>query len=321
VPPTFAANSTNVAQSPAAELETNTLADVMRAYLQLQEQLHATQLALERNQRETEAAATRHAEALAARLQTLETELVAQRTQEIGARAKELDAIRSANRVMVTIGGVFVVVAFFAMMLTAYFQWRAVGRLTEFSVLAQSSIALGRAPTLGVGPAGADAHLGSGVLGEQLSSRLLGALERVEKRILELEHAARKPLGEPSADAGAFSADGPGEGKGKRIAVLLAKGESLLSLDKTEEALACYDEILALEPEHTEALVKKGDALEQLRRIDDAIGCYDRAIAADGSLTVAYLHKGGLFNRLERYEEALQCYEQALRTQERSRAA
>lgn len=104
-------------------------------------------------------------------------------------------------------------------------------------------------------------------------------------------------------------------GPGGHLAVLLAKGQTLLSLDKPDEALVCFEEVLVLEPRHAEGLVKKGTALERLGRTDEALECYDRAIAVDGSLTTAYLHKGGVFNRLERYEEALKCYEQALQSE------
>ena len=48
------------------------------------------------------------------------------------------------------------------------------------------------------------------------------------------------------------------------IALLLGKGQSLLHLDQTEEAIACFNEVLALDPQHTEALVKKGAALEKM---------------------------------------------------------
>jgi tetratricopeptide (TPR) repeat protein len=173
-------------------------------------------------------------------------------------------------------------------------------------------------------------------MAEQSNARLLGALDRLEKRILELEHIAHAPpaataaatnrapssMASDGAEPPSVAAAAPVAFAGAdRISLLLAKGESLLNLDKSEEAARCFDEALALAPGCPEALVKKGDALERLRQIDEAINCYDRAIATDGSMTVAYLHKGGLFNRLERYEEALQCYEQALRTQEKERAA
>src|SRR5207247_9265364 len=80
----------------------------------------------------------------------------------------------------------------------------------------------------------------------------------------------------------------PENGDTPEIALLLGKGQSLLHLDQTEEAIACFNEVLALDPQHTEALVKKGTALEKIKRLEDAIECYDRAIAVDDSMTLAY---------------------------------
>ena len=102
-----------------------------------------------------------------------------------------------------------------------------------------------------------------------------------------------------------------------RIALLLGKGQALLNLQQADNALACFDEVITLDPTNAEAFVRKGIALERLGRLDEAIDSYDRAIALDDSMTMAYLSKGGVFNRLERYGEALQCYEQALRVQKK----
>jgi tetratricopeptide (TPR) repeat protein len=87
-------------------------------------------------------------------------------------------------------------------------------------------------------------------------------------------------------------------------------------LDKSnpEAALARLEEVLSLNPHHSEALVRKGATLERLHKLNEAIECYDQAIAVDDTMTIAYLHKGGLCNRLERFKEALECYEKALRT-------
>ncbi len=310
-----APNTNGGTGAPPARLETEAAPEMMRAFLQLQGQLHAAQLAIERNRQETEAAATRNAEIIAVRLKSLEESLVAQRTQQLEA----IESIQGANRLMIKIGSACAAVGFLAILLSAYSQWRTVNRLTEFSVLSQGSFGSGRSAL--PAPGSVEVQPTATVSADPINTRLLGTLERLEKRILELEHTARPPLGERTANAEPPPAGAADASPAARLRVLLAKGESLLSLDKTEEALACFDEILAAEPDHSEALVKKGDALERLRKIDDAIGCYDRAIAAGRSLTVAYLHKGGLYNRLERYEEALQCYEQALRTQEKSHAA
>jgi Flp pilus assembly protein TadD len=59
------------------------------------------------------------------------------------------------------------------------------------------------------------------------------------------------------------------------MTVLLGKGQSLLNLDHAEEAVACFDQVLAIDANHAEAQVKKGAALERLRKLDEAIVCYD----------------------------------------------
>lgn len=285
--------------------------DTLRSLLQVQEQLHATQLAIERNRQETDAAAARSADALASRLQGIEQALAEQRTQE-------LETMQSSNRVMLIVAGSFAGLGFVALLLTAYFQWRIVSRLADISA------GLPYGHTL---PAD-DAHRLAPGAAQESNQRLLGSLERLENRLQELEQAARLPLkeGQPLPPAGApvtsdSGSEPPSESgpDAARITVLLGKGQSLLNLDHAEEALACFDQVLALDATHPEALVKKGAALERLRKLDEAVACYDRAIAADNSLTVAYLYKGGLFNRMERFSEALECYEQALRTQESRR--
>jgi len=162
---------------------------------------------------------------------------------------------------------------------------------------------------------------------EQANTRLLGALDRLEKRIHEMEQTGHSTSNSPALPHSqmltilpvAETTNSTMGTNGGRITLLLGKGQSLLSLDKAEEALVCFDEVLATEPSHTEALIKKATALERLRKLPEAIECYDRAIAADASLTIAFLYKGGLFNRMERFDEALECYEQALRAQETRR--
>ena len=315
------ASDTNSAPAASRTDDTNSL-ELMRTYLQLQEQLHATQLAIEQNRKEAKDAATANAEFLAGRLHDIETALAAQ-------RARELEAMQSSNRVMLIVAGTFATFGFVVMLLVAYFQWRTVHGLAEMSTALPAPRALSPpsdAPLVSIGPA------------EQSTVRLLGALERLEKRIYELEQQPESPLQEgddPTKKAHATAVEvipTPSNGdpaghieepahsqEHTRLEVLLGKGLSMLNLDKPDVALRCFDEVLSLDPGNSEALVRRGIALERLQMPDEALESYDRAIAADGSMTIAYLHKGGLFNRLERFDEALACYEQALRTQERSR--
>jgi tetratricopeptide (TPR) repeat protein len=300
--------------------ETNSQ-ETLRSFLQLQEQIHATQLAVERSRTQAEATAAETAKAFTARLQGIEQALASQ-------RAQELEAMQSANKVMLVVAGLFAALGLLAMLFMAYFQWRTINRLAEISAALPLAHALGAGPSMAALGAG-DPHLVTVSPPEQSNQRLLGALERLEQRIHELEHTAHPPLKEsaspeqqtktPLAPPNGEPMEEAAAGDAARITLLLGKGQSLLNLDQAEEALGCFDQVLALDPSHPEALVKKGAALERLRKLDEAIACYDRAIAADSSLTVAYLYKGGLFNRLERFGEALECYEQALRTQEARR--
>ena len=42
----------------------------------------------------------------------------------------------------------------------------------------------------------------------------------------------------------------------------MGKGQTLLKLDKPEEAVVCFDKALAMDPGNTDVLVRKGAALE-----------------------------------------------------------
>jgi urease accessory protein UreF len=162
--------------------------ETVRSYLQLQEQLHATQLAIERTRREADEASAEMAKAMAARLQSIEQALSTQ-------RAQELQAMQSSNRVMLIVAGGFAALGLAAMLFMAYFQWRTVNRLAEISTALPSVhnlIAANPLPALGAG----ETHLLSGGSAEQSNARLLGTIDRLEQRIHELEATAHRPANE-----------------------------------------------------------------------------------------------------------------------------
>lgn len=293
--------------------------DTMRAYLDIQEKLHATQLAIERNQQQADAAAARAAESLAARLKAIEQSLDSQ-------RARQDETWVKSNQFMLILTSAFGSIGLLSFLAAAYLHWSASSRLAQF-VTASKMPALG----MGRGTAGA---IEAGELQLPMTttdagaSQLLATISRLEKRIHELEEAAQVPqfagnnAAELTSEAGnSQQKTEPDSANIMRLNLLLGKGQSLLHLNKPEEAIACFDEVLSMDPANVEALLKKGSALERLEKLKEAIVCYDRAIEADDSLTIAYLQKGGVFNRLELYSEAQECYEQALRTQEKAPAA
>lgn len=305
------------------------------------------QIAVEQARLQAEAAARANADTLAARLREIEQTFREQREQDLAA------AHRTNRALLVTIG-VFAGAGVLGMLVMAWVQVRAMRQFSEAVSTLPGAHALGFAPGAAALAAGETRLVPAGAA-EQSGAKFLSAVERLERRIRELEHSTT-PLAEeisadeangdpgvrtgdpalkslvsgalsraagehhetgaqarPGAMAGATSPEAQGAQESD-VSLLLGKGQALLNLDQALEALACFDQAVALEPDNAEALIKKGTALERLRRFDEAVECFDRAIALDGAQTTAYLHKGAVCNRLARYSEALACYEKALQT-------
>jgi tetratricopeptide (TPR) repeat protein len=294
-------------------------AELLESYRQLREQLHTAELAILNNRLEAEAAASARTAAITEKLDALRLAMAGERerrqseAQQIAVEfVRQQAAAQDMNRtvlwLVVTFGGAGLL-ALFAITLL---QWRGNKSVAKFSAQLQPLPDPRAWLPAGSEPPGNERVALS-------NQRMLSVIDRMERRILELEHTVippasavpvepdsqPKPVQSPSLDAAQTI-------QTARIAALLAQGRSLLNAKKAGEAAACYDEILSLDARHPEALVKKGTALEQLHQDSEALECYDRAIEADGGMALAYLSKGGLCVRLERFEEALECYEGAL---------
>jgi len=295
--------------------------EALRAYLQLQEQIRETQLSIERDRLQAQSAAAQQAVALSNRLQAIEESLGTQRTND-------LEEAQRTSHMLMGVLAIFATVGFAAVLLMVYFQSRAVTRLADIStaLAARRDLGFSTVPTIDLGEREVLPHDSSV---EQSNARLLGIVHHLEKKIAELEQTANPPLKEAHVSSGVIESPSrpepesasPAQDKTPQFAKSLERGQALLAADRPEDALACFEEVLAADPNNAEALVKKGTALEKMRQPQEALECYDRAIAANSSLTIAYLHKGGLCSRLEKYGEAMECYEHALHTQEKKQAA
>jgi tetratricopeptide (TPR) repeat protein len=322
------------AGKPAAPEELSQ-AELLKSYLQMREQLHATQLAIANNRVEAEATARAQAAAITEKLDALRTTMDAERerhrleTEQLNAererqraenaranaeRDRQQAELERSNRAILWIAIAFGGVGLLAVIVMPLFQWRALHRITQLQTL----------PARLPAPAGAGMLQSETEKADQVvalsNQRLLSVIDRMEQRIFELEHTTAHPL--PSSSANPFTAGDASRrpialsDQMARINLLMSRGRTALDANRAREALTCFDEILKLDFNHPEALVRRGSALERLKQDDEAIQCYDRAIKIDPRMTLAYLHKGGVCNRLQRYEEALKCYEQALRVEE-----
>ena len=70
------------------------------------------------------------------------------------------------------------------------------------------------------------------------------------------------------------------------------KGYSLAALDRREEALACYDQALALDPQCAATWNNKGLCLAALGRREEALTCYNRALDLAPNETATWNNKG-----------------------------
>ncbi|MBW8865499.1 MAG: hypothetical protein JF609_11390, partial [Verrucomicrobia bacterium] len=269
--------------------------EVANNYLHIQEQIHESQLAIEKTQQaaleavktNAEAAlqeARNNADALAARLKSLEE--------------SSADSARKTQQTTLFFAVSFGFAGLGIMLLSVYFQWRAFTQLAQIATQQQAALTNGHAVHQLAAP-------GRAVV-ESANAQLLDVVDRLEKRIHELE-SGQKMLPEIVATTTSTP----------KTSDLLTEGQKYLDANAPLKALECFDQFLSANPERADGLVKRAAALEKLGREDEALMCYNHAITADNSLVIAHLHKGGLLNRLRRYDEALNCYEQALQAQEK----
>ncbi len=296
------------------DLQENPLAqDLLRSNLQLQDQLHTALQAIERARQDAETAAKQNADLFSERLASVEKNLALQREHDLEA----MISMRQSNRLALIAAAVVAGIGMISLLLTAYFQIRAMNRMAAIGALVSSGTQAEHGRMVGEGQSLAPARLNAT---DQVTTRFLSALDQLERRIHELDslnsaateftrasaqksQADWKSLSRPAISADALI----------QVRSLLAEGQSALNTGDADTALVCFEKAAALDSHNAEALVKKGTALEAQRKLHEAIESYDRAIAADSSLTVAYLYKGGALNRLQRFSEAMACYEQALR--------
>ena len=259
---------------------------MVNGYLQIQEQLHATQMAIADIRAAAADDAKRNADTIATRLEALEQSVAAQRNAdgEAARRTQQLTLLLAAGFGLAGLG---------IMALMFYFQWRAFTKIAEISAQQNAALANAGAVHQRAGP-GRAAVASS-------NARLLDVVEQLERKIIELENGSNLLV--EAADSKSFD--------------LLIEGQTLLDAGQPQKALEVFDRLLAAHPDQADTLVRRSAALEKLGRLPAALEACDRAIARDGTFMPAFLQKGGLLNKLNRHDEALNCFEQVLLEQKK----
>ncbi|MCK9592458.1 MAG: tetratricopeptide repeat protein [Methanoregula sp.] len=82
---------------------------------------------------------------------------------------------------------------------------------------------------------------------------------------------------------------------------------------KYETALDYYNKSLAADPKYTRAWIDKGNVLIRLNRTSEAISAYDSALALENNLSQVWNSRGEALMTLGRYTEALESFDSALK--------
>jgi hypothetical protein len=121
--------------------------DILGAYLQLQEDLRATQRAIEQNRQEARSAATQTAESLSRGLQGMQEAFATQRT-------RDLEAMQRSNKVMLLLAGALAAMGCLTMLMLTWLQWRMSKDLGAISAALPVALGPEHGPALGaLGPA------------------------------------------------------------------------------------------------------------------------------------------------------------------------
>ena len=79
-----------------------------------------------------------------------------------------------------------------------------------------------------------------------------------------------------------------------------------------EEAQNFYNQVLKIDPNHSEALNNLGAIFQGLREYQEAKSCYEKAIKINPNYTNAYYNLGVTFKELGENQKAKSCYEKAI---------
>jgi predicted O-linked N-acetylglucosamine transferase (SPINDLY family) len=90
------------------------------------------------------------------------------------------------------------------------------------------------------------------------------------------------------------------------------RGDILLEMGQFTEAVASFDQAIKINPHHASAFSNRGNALFDLGRFADAVASYDQTIAIAPHHTGALTNRGETLLHLKQPDQALASFEQAL---------
>src|ERR1700728_4072899 len=99
------------------------------------------------------------------------------------------------------------------------------------------------------------------------------------------------------------------------FAIFSNRGAALQLLSRYEEALASYDQALALQPNDAVLHYNRGRTLQDLSQFEEALASYDQALRLNANSAPSHNNRGNTLRSLKRYAEALASFDRALTVQ------
>ena len=78
------------------------------------------------------------------------------------------------------------------------------------------------------------------------------------------------------------------------------------------DAIRCYQQVVSLQPEHSNALFNMGSALQRLQKLPEAVVCYQKVLTIDANFTAAYSNLGVALKELGDLDAAIESYQKAI---------
>ena len=89
-------------------------------------------------------------------------------------------------------------------------------------------------------------------------------------------------------------------------------GALSVQIKQYDQAVICLTKALALNPHHAGCYSNRGSAFKALMLLEDALSDYDLAILVKPDYAEAYFNRGNVLQDLQQYDAAMQSYEQAI---------
>lgn len=96
------------------------------------------------------------------------------------------------------------------------------------------------------------------------------------------------------------------------VTALMHQGAELIGAKRYQAAIACFEHVLRLQPDHYAAWYSHGDALAHLASYSEALSSFDQALALQPNYPEAWTFRAAILIYLHRYAEAIEDCDQAL---------